>query len=92
MSGLTVYNTHQARHMAKHLEDKKMNAITIQTAQNTTGDWLNIQSTDAGYRVIGQRINYIRGKNVVKWVIVKDKLTLADAKKLFNQKVVGKRV
>lgn len=69
-----------------------MNATTIQSAQNTTGDWLNIQATQAGYRVIGQRINYIHGKNVVKWVVVKDKLSLDDAKRLFSKKIAGKRV
>ena len=69
-----------------------MNATTIQTAQNTTGDWLNIQKCGDDYRVIGQRINYVRGRNVVKWVIVKDKLTLNAAKELFNKKICGKRV
>ena len=69
-----------------------MNAVTIASSQNTTGDWLNIQRVGTSYRVIGQRINYVRGKNVVKWVVVKDGLTLDEAKKVFTKKLAGKRV
>jgi hypothetical protein len=69
-----------------------MNAVTIASSQNTTGDWLNIQNMGTSYRVIGQRINYVRGKNVVKWAVVKDGLTIDEAKKLFAKKIAGKKV
>lgn len=69
-----------------------MNAVTIASSQNTTGDWLNIQNMGTSHRVIGQRINYVRGKDVVRWVVVKDDLTLDEAKKVFAKKLAGKRV
>ena len=69
-----------------------MKPNTIESKQNTTGDWLNIQDMGTHYRVIGQRINYIRGKDVVRWAVVKDGLTLDEAKKLFAKKIAGKRV
>ena len=69
-----------------------MKATTIASKQNTTGYWLNIQNIGTHYRVIGQRMNYIRGRDVIRWVVVKDGLTLEEAKKLFAKKISGKRV
>jgi hypothetical protein len=66
----------------------------VRKEKNTTGDMLYVckNFTTGEYKVIGERINYVRGKNIVRLATVKDGLTKEQANKLFEKKVKGKRV